>query len=71
MATAATPVGTTHNKSTPAVDAVDPGQAAPWADPHTATGVVATKVGTTHNKSTPKSDAIKAGQNMPWESPHA
>lgn len=72
MATAATPSGSTHDVSTPKAPQVSPGQAAPWADPHTATGVVAdVAVGGTHNVSTPKTSQIKADQRKPWESPHA
>jgi hypothetical protein len=70
MATAATPKGSTHNVSTPKAPQIDPGQAAPGASPHSATGVVAAAKAT-HNVSTPKSPAIKAGQRKPWESPHA
>lgn len=71
MATAATPKGSTHNVSTPKVDQVPAGQAAPNASPHTATGKVATAKGNTHNVSTPKSKQISASQRKPWESPHA
>lgn len=70
MATAATPKGTTHNVSTPLAPQVDPGQAAPDASPHTATGVVATAKAT-HNVSTPVSSQVKAGQRRPDVSPHA
>lgn len=72
MATAATPKGSTHNVSTPQAPQVDPGQAAPGASPHTATGVVADVAsGGTHNVSAPTSPQVKAGQRKPWESPHA
>jgi hypothetical protein len=70
MATAATPKGSTHNVSTPKAPAIDPGQGAPDASPHDATGVVA-DAKATHNVSTPKASAVKAGQRKPWESPHA
>jgi hypothetical protein len=70
MATAATPKGTTHNVSTPLAPQVSPGQAAPNAGPHTATGTVATAKAT-HNVSTPKKSAIPSGQRRPDESPHA
>lgn len=70
MATAATPKGSTHNVSTPKAPQVSPGQAAPNAGPHSASGVVATAKGSTHNVSTPKASQVKASQKKPWESPH-
>lgn len=72
MATAATPSGSTHNVSKPLAPQVDPGQAAPWENPHDATGIVAdVATGGTHNVSKPLSPQVKAGQRKPWESPHA
>lgn len=67
MATPATPVGSTHNKSTPKVGQVSFEQAGPAADPHSSAGNVATKVGSTHNKSTPKRSQISPDQRMPWQ----
>lgn len=71
MATAATPKGSTHNVSTPKVDAIPASQAAPDASPHTGgTGFHATAK-STHNVSTPKKSQISAGQRRPDVSPHA